>query len=300
MSADPFAGPHYMWLRQIAGRRRFGDRDHLGTAHLIDAAARSRAMKSVRDGTVLSLSRPLAEGHISPYGKPAFEITVSFEQHGAMAHGADHVSFDCHGHTHTHLDGFNHMGLDGTWYSGWPAAKDGEISIADFAPEGLVTRGVLADIPKLRNEEWVTAEKPVTADELDRAIAASGEEFEPGDALLCYMGRDRYEMAGHPYFGGEEHRPGLGPTTAAWIVDHGVSVLAWDFLDADIGVPTADPPLPVHMLLWATGLLLLDNCHYATAIPAMRAARRHAAMLVVAPLEIAAGTGSVVNPLLLI
>jgi kynurenine formamidase len=242
----------------------------------------------------------LVEGHTSPSGKPAFQIEVSFGEHGPMAHGSDRVNFECHGHTHTHLDGFNHMGLDGTWYSGWPAGGEGGISIADFGAEGLVTRGVLADIPALRGENWVAADKPVSADELDGAIDAAGVTVEPGDALLCYMGRDRYEAAGNTYFGSEGRRPGLGPTAAKWIVDHKVSVLAWDFLDADIGIPDADPPLPVHMLIWAIGLLLVDNCSFADAIAELRAAKRHVGMLIVAPLRIVGGTGSVVNPLLLI
>jgi kynurenine formamidase len=168
----------------------------------------------------------------------------------------------------------------------------------DLAAHGLVTRGLLADIPAARGEPWVDPERPLSGDDIDRALAAragNGPAFQPGDALLLYMGRDRYEDAGHhvaPSRSGMLN-PGVGRSGAEWIADHDVSILCWDFLDSNH--PT-QPLACVHLLTWAIGLVLVDNCDLSGAAAAARSSGRTAGQLVVAPLALPGGTGSLVQP----
>jgi kynurenine formamidase len=300
--ADPFGGEYFTSLRERSGRRRSGERDRLGAVNLIDDAARLRAARSIETGMSFSLSRTLEPGgNARGDDRPGFALEVFSGDYGVMCHASDHLELDCHGHNNTHLDGFNHMGLDHSWYSGWPVDEEGGPSIADFAARGLFTRGVLADIPAVRGTDWVTADEPVSDEDLDLAIKAAEVSFEPGDALLLYMGRDRYEAAGEPYFAGDpvtEKRPGVGQRGANWIAEHDVSVLAWDFMD--VNLPGVEPSVCVHMLLWAIGLVLVDNCDFSSVVPAMRTAQRGAGAFVVAPLRIEGATGCNVNPLLVI
>ena len=117
--------------------------------------------------------------------------------------------------------------------------------------------------------------------------------------MLVYMGRDRYEAAGnrYPVLSEAHHgRPGIGPSGAEWIADHGVSVLCWDFLDAH--GPNIDP-LSVHLLIWAIGLALVDNCHLGRAAAALASRGSRAGLLMVAPLVLERATGCMVNPLFL-
>ena len=83
---------------------------------------------------------------------------------------------------------------------------------------------------------------------------------------------------------------------ARWLAEHQISVLCWDFLDAH--VPGCSP-LPAHMVAWATGLVLIDNCHLGPAARALTAAGAQAGLLTVGPLKIHGATGSGVNPVLL-
>ncbi|MEY2433558.1 MAG: hypothetical protein QOC92_3283 [Acidimicrobiaceae bacterium] len=299
---DPFAGEYFTSLRELAARQRFGPKDRLGSVNLIDAAARLRAAGSVVTGETYSLSRALEPGHNARGDeRPAFAIEVFSGEYGVMCFSSDHVELDCHGHNNTHLDGFNHMGLDRTWYGGWSVDDAEGPSIFDFASQGLITRGVLADIPAVRGTDWVSADEPVTDEDLDLAIKASGVTFEPGDALLLYMGRDRYEAAGEAYYVGDpitEKRPGVGHTGARWIAEHDVSVLAWDFMDANL--PGVEPSVCVHMLLWAIGLVLVDNCDFSSLVPAMRGASSATGQFIVAPLRIERATGCNVNPLVIL
>jgi kynurenine formamidase len=295
------------WIRTLAASRRFGDRDRLGSANLIDSAARLRALESVRSGVSVSLARPLAP---DPSGRgddrPGFSIEAyshtmpdATTSGASVVIGSDHLELDCHGTLNTHLDGLSHVGLDGTWYGGWSFDDSAGPSIVDLAEAGLVTRAVHVDIPAVRGTEWVGIDEPVCGADIDAALAASGVTFDSGDALLLDMGRDRYEAAGHSW--SFERNPGVGADGAAWISDHDVSVLCWDFLDAyhphHQMVPV--PWVSVHLLLWAIGLLLVDNCDFSRLRSALPAGQATGA-LVVAPLPILGATGNNVNPILLL
>jgi len=282
------------WLRELGASRRFGAGDRLGTANLVDDAARARARDAIRTGRSASLARPLADGPNSRSDdRPAFALEV-FHTDGPIGAGSDHVELDCHGTVNTHLDGLNHMGIDGTWYGGYAMDDPSAPSIAEFAAAGLVTRGVHVDIPAARGAPWVDVDEPVTGADIDRALAATGTTFEPGDALLLDMGRDRFEAAGHVMEG--PRRPGIGFDGARWIATHGVSLLCWDFMDA---FHPGEPLAAVHMLIWAIGLVLVDNCDHSRLRDTL-APEQATGALVVGPLPIAGATGNNVNPIVLL
>ncbi|HEV8297450.1 MAG TPA: cyclase family protein [Acidimicrobiales bacterium] len=280
-------GEYRAWLDELAASR-VGDR--LGTAALIDGGARARAAAAARAGTPVSLARPLQQ--------PGYEVEVTYTD-GPIGMGADRVELDCHGRANTHLDALNHIALDGTWHGGFAVDDPAAPSVVDLAEHGLVTRGVLVDVPAVRGTAWAEADRPVGAADIEAALARTGTRFEHGDALLLYMGRDRFEAAGNELAGLREGGtvPGVGRTGAEWIADHGVSVLCWDFLDSN---HPDEPFVPVHLLIWALGLILVDNCHLGAAAAAVANRSDPTGALVVAPLAVPGATGSMVRPLLLL
>jgi hypothetical protein len=167
-----------------------------------------------------------------------------------------------------------------------------------WAQHGIATRGVLLDVAAARGADWITAEEPVTAAELDAALAVTGVTTEPGDAIIVYQGRDRYEAAGNVYPSGAAavRRPGIGRSGAEWLAARDPGVVLWDFHDA-----RSDPgaALEVHALIYAIGLCLVDNCLLGPAAAALRAAGTSTGLLVAAPAAIHRSTGVLVNPLLL-
>src|SRR5262249_11939789 len=195
----------------------------------------------------------------------------------------------------THLDAINHIGRHGRWYSGYPLEDPEGPSLVDVASHPLFTRGVLVDIPAVRGTDWVDPELPVTGDDIDQALGATGSVFEPGDALLLYMGRDRYERAGiRMDVSTGEPTPGAGIGAARWAADHGVSIVCWDFLDACTAV---EPVFQFHLLIWAIGLLLVDNCELGQAAERVRQSGNALGGLVIAAPAIPRATGSLVQPL---
>ncbi|HZP28938.1 MAG TPA: hypothetical protein VFC99_08295, partial [Acidimicrobiia bacterium] len=83
---------------------------------------------------------------------------------------------------------------------------------------------------------------------------------------------------------------------ARWIATHGVSLLCWDFMDA---FHPGEPLAAVHMLIWAIGLVLVDNCDHSRLRDTL-APEQATGALVVGPLPIAGATGNNVNPIVLL
>jgi kynurenine formamidase len=276
------------------------DRDpRLGTLARIDPEARLRAVRAVERGQVVGLGRPLlTSGAQSHTGRPPFELEVEVLDNNALTVGTDRVAIDCHGLGVTHIDAINHFGVRGRWFGG-ADARGGGPSIADWADAGLVTRGILLDIPAVRDGRPVAIAEPVGPRDLERALELAGTGIEPGDALLVYMGRDRFEPEHgvlKPIAQSPEGRPGIGHEGAMWIAAQPVSAVLWDMLDA---YDQEEEPFCVHLLIWAQGLVLVDNCDLAAAVAALARKRQKTGLLTVAPLNIPSGTGSAVNPLLL-
>ncbi|MEV6345925.1 cyclase family protein [Actinoplanes sp. NPDC051851] len=323
MAEDPLAP----WLREIADEhdatRHAEGTQCRGSVALIDEAARLRGVAQVRLGRAISLEREvetrpaqlerlaeaaaeekrhwqaLAQAEL-PDGHGAVELEVRVGQYGRNVHGGDVISYDAHGIHNTHLDGLAHLGADDSWHGPIPAANSqtDEDTIVHWAQHGIATRGVLLDIPAVRGVDWVTADRPVTGADLDAALAATGVTLEPGDALIIYQGRDRFEAAGHRYTPGAvfQPRPGIGVDGASWIAAHDPGLVLWDFHDARSNPTFA---LEVHGLIYAIGLCLIDNSLLGPAAAALRAAGTSTGLLVAAPTAIHRSTGVLINPLLL-
>lgn len=272
-----------------------------GTIGHIDAAARLRGAEAVEVGEAVSLARPLHRPDDDDGG--GTDVRVRFKDFGPVTVGFDELAVECHGVTRTHLDALCHYGVEGAFYRDVPQGDAAaELSIATWASSGISTRGLYADIPRLRGVPWVEPEEPVAGEEIERALADRGVTARPGDALLAYMGRDRYEAEGLPYPSlaevGDGVRAGLGPSAGEWIADNRISILCWDFLDA-CGPTTL--PRSVHLLIWTIGLALVDNSHLGGRVhETLMSHDAWEGLLTVAPLPLEQATGSLVNPILLI
>jgi kynurenine formamidase len=283
------------WIARL--RRLRDDARPGGTLDYLGTDARLRGVAEVRSGTTVNLARPL----VSEPGS-RFQLQTSFDERGRLTVGFDRLEVQQHGVGHTHLDAWNHYAVDGTFFPGVPVAEADRASVAAWAEQGVLARAVLLDVPAVRDVAWVDDE-PVSGDELEQALAAAGGDLEPGDAVLVYAGRDRFEAAGHTYRTVPETkaaglgRPGLGRSAAEWVAERRVSLVCWDFLDA---IHPDEPHGPVHLLVWAVGLGLVDNCDLGKARDALRAEGRHSAMLVLAPLLMPGATASLVSPLLVL
>jgi kynurenine formamidase len=216
----------------------------------------------------------------------------------------DFIGIAYHGLASSHIDALCHVFVEGKMYNGFPAqdvrSTGARRNSIMAARDGISGRGVLLDIPRLRQKPFVAPEEPVTAKELDAAEKAQNVKTGEGDILLISTGRDALRVdhplsSERPYYLG-----GLDPDCIPWLHERKIAVLGSDAVhDPNPSPhPVEDWPIPVHMCgLVAMGLHLLDNLYLADLEKACAEESRWEFFFVVAPLRIEKGTGSPVNPL---
>ena len=289
----------------LADRRnwgRWGEDDEVGAVNLITAQKRVAATSLVRTGRSVSLSRyfPKTPGPGNPY--PAQHYIRSVPR-GTGGGAIDYYGINYHGPAATHIDALCHAwDEDGMWNGRDPAQEitfDGaRFGAVDQWGDGIITRGVLLDIPRHRGVPSVTQETPVHGWELEDVAKAQGVTLEPGDALAVYSGREAWQGTYvNTFVEADPRRPGLHASCPPFIRDNDISVLAWDMMDfTPFGY---DIPYSVHGVIFAYGVALLDNALLQPLAEACQEEGRYEFMLFIAPLKVEGGTGSPVNPIAL-
>lgn len=280
------------WGRWEDGR---GSLNHIGPAQLAAAAALAT------DGRSVSMAHDLdtVEGPDNPTPVDHHMTDLVVEGTGATK---DYVGAAYHGKAVTHLDAFCHYGFEGRLYDGVTAAdvlgEDGA-SFGDVlagAP-GIVGRGVLLDAARHRQVEWLEPGTAVGPDELSAIADAQGVSVGTGDLVFLRTGhRARRDALG--VWDPKNFSAGLDPTSMAWLAERQIAVLGSDG-DSD-SRPSAVDGLssPVHILaLVAMGVHLVDNMNLEEVAPVCAELSRWEFLCVIAPLRLAGGTGSPVNPI---
>ncbi|MDA8044928.1 MAG: cyclase family protein [Actinomycetota bacterium] len=301
----PTAEEYNAYRTRFCNWGRWGPDDELGTLNHITDEVRRRAAGLVQTGRAVSMARPLDTrmGAANPY--PAHHF-MAMPQSGGML---DYVGMFIHGLTITHIDALCHLPTaDGRLWQGrpmndarLPATHNGTI---DFLGDGVVTRGVLYDVPRHRGTEYVAPGRPVHGWELAEVASAQGVRPQPGDAVIIRSG---YE----PYWKAQEHRPGFEHVTGVhasaveFLYEQDAALLVWDFQDAptaDQGLPNPSPTSPIavhvhHIVLPYMGMPIVDNADLEAVARTCAGLGRWEFQLVVAPLNVPGATGSPVNPL---
>ena len=291
------------YLKDRRNWGRWGNDDQVGTINLITAEKRVAAAGLVKSGRTVSLSRYFPKTPAPGNENPAHHYmrTLSTPSGGRAA--VDYYGISYHGQAATHIDALCHVWDGDGMYNGRDPEKEITFDGATFGAvdnwaDGIITRGVLLDIPKHRGEPFVAQEKPVHGWELEDVARSQGVAVEPGDAVVVYSGREAWQESYAPYGATDPNRPGLHSSCLPFLRDNDVSVLVWDMMDAS---PSGyDLPWAVHGAIFAYGIALLDNALLQPLAEACAEEGRYEFMLMIAPLKVAGGTGSPVNPIALL
>ena len=294
------------WIRERRNWGRWGKDDQVGALNLVTPAKRAAAARLVRSGRSVSLSRPFPKDPGPNNALPAQHYMKTLPR-GKGGFAADYYGIFYHGVASTHIDALCHTWDEEAMWNGRDPKREITFDGARFGSiehwsEGIITRGVMLDVPRHRGVPCVTQERPVHGWELEDILAKRGIRLEPGDAVCVYAGREAWQAQDpeRPYskpFGpiATLQRPGLHVSCLPFLRDHDVSVLVWDMLDhLPIGY---DIPWAVHAVLFCYGVALLDNALLEPLARACVEEGRDDFMLVIAPLKVVGGTGSPANPL---
>jgi kynurenine formamidase len=283
----------------------WGAEDELGALNRLTADRLAGAARLVRSGIAVSLSLPLNTSKGPGCPTPAdFHMTQSHDADvglGSMGFAKDYVGVDYHSDGHTHIDALCHVAYEGRLYNGIAAgsvtAEGAAADAIDLVKDGLVGRGVLLDVPRLRGVPWLEPGEHVFRDDLEAAAHEQGVALEEGDILLVRTGHPS-RLAELGPWDTAKSKAGLHPTAMPLLAERGVAALGCDGNSDTAPSSTEEVAFPIHVLaLNAMGILLLDYLQLEDLQSACEAAGRWEFLCVTAPLRIAGGTGSPVNPL---
>ncbi len=284
---------------------RWGADDELGALNLLTEDRVAAAARLVRSGVVVSLSLPLNTTTAPDCPTPAdVRMTQSHDADvglGSIGFAKEYVGVDYHSDGHTHIDALCHVAYEGHLYNGVEAgsvtAEGARAEAIELVKDGLVGRGVLVDVPRLRGVPWLEPGEHVFREDLEAAAREQAVEIEQGDILLVRTGHAR-RLAELGPWDTASSKAGLHPTAMSLLAERGVAALGCDGNSDTAPSSTEGVAYPIHVLaLNAMGVLLLDYLQFEDLRSACETSGRWEFLCVTAPLRVVGGTGSPVNPL---
>jgi kynurenine formamidase len=301
VSADQFGA----LFRELSNWGRWGDEDERGTLHLLTPERVAAACALVTDGVAVTLSLPLATEPAPSNPEPAEHhmtmLTDTDIGSGSLRFAKDYVGADYHNEGHTHIDALCHVAYEGFLYNGRPqdavTAAGADVDAIDVLEHGLVGRGVLLDVPRVRGVPWLEPGDHVLREDLEAAEAEHGVTVEEGDILLVRTGHAGRLAELGPWETATA-KAGLHPTAMPLLAERGVAALGCDTNSDAAPSSTEGVAFPIHVLaLNAMGLHLLDYLQFEDLRAACERTGRWAFLFVATPLRVRGGTGSPLNPI---
>jgi kynurenine formamidase len=280
-------------FQQIKNWGRWGPDDQLGSVNLITPATRKAAIALARTGETVSLAHTLLTEKADDNSSP-FEHTM------LRGNNMDRYAIQYHGYAHSHIDALCHILYKEQTYNGYARADVNtdkgctRLGIQNLKA-GIVTRGVLVDIPRLRNLPYLEPGTAIYVEDLEAWEKKAGVKIAPGDALLLRTGRwARRDKLG-PWNVGQS-AAGLHASVAPWIKARGVSLLGSDAAEDVTPSMVEGVALPIHtLMITALGINLLDNQDLEALGDTAARLNRWEFMLTIAPVPVTGGTGFPLN-----
>lgn len=282
------------WMTELSNWGRWGADDQLGALNLITPQKRIAATRLVQTGLSVSLAHNYAV-EISATSPPPFahEVTT-LEQPGEYV--MDRISFSYHGGLHSHLDSLCHVLHKGQMYNGF--SRDDvddsgchKLAITDVK-QGIMTRGILMDIPRLKGVDYLEPGTPIYIEDLEAWEQQAGVRVQAGDVILVRTGRWATPAAAG------QGSVGLHASVAPWLKARDVAILGGDYFNDVIPSGVEGNFLPIHQLtIVAMGVRLLDNLDLEALAEEAARQQRWEFLFTASPIPVERGTGSPINPI---
>ncbi len=290
------------WMSDISNWGRWGKEDELGTLNLITEKKRLAAARLVRDGVPVSMALDMNTQRDALNANP-FEHTLSVSTFGGHQVAGDVYSVEYHGFAHSHMDGLPHFIHKGKMYNGFTVdmlKPDGAERLGIHnAKNGIFTRGILVDMPRLKGVNFLEPGTAVTVSDLEAWERKTGIRVGSGDVLLIRTGRwECVRQRGQWNF--LEKAAGSHASIAKWLKARDVAVIGSDGVSDVMPSNVEGLANPLHeLVLVGLGMPILDNLDLDAVAKAAKERNRWEFLFVGAPLRVRGGTGSPLNPIAL-
>ena len=261
----------------------WGPNDQTGATNRVTPAVTKAAAAEIKDGKVIVMSYPLADG-IPLFGTRFTKtiLTATSLAPGA-AFGENQLTYMedtwlSQSHVGTHLDGMGHIGRKDCYYNQTPMGKFiTQNNITRLGLENLksfATRGVLIDAVKVYQQAGkfkgnAACKKPclekgtvITKADLEAGLKMYNVTLREGDIVIVHTGWgnlfEQYPAQNATYNSGE---PGIGKEAAKWLVSQKVVAVGSDNWAVEV-IPGEDPKeaFPIHnILITDSGIHIIEN-----------------------------------------
>ncbi len=293
---DVSPAEYEQWKVDLSNWGRWGVDDEIGALNLITPEKRLEALALAREGVSVSLA-------LDANTVQAVDNPYPYE-HEMLSISSDQLRLRYHGISHTHVDALAHVNDGGTFFNGYTPDADvtlesgHEKSSIHNLKDGVLTRGVLIDIPRFRGLPYLEPGTPIYVEDLEAWEEQTGVRISSGDALFIRTGVWARREAEGPWLRGRREggrSAGLHPSVIPWLKDRDVALLGSDH---PAYVAPSNLPGAVHdFAILHLGIHMLDNCDLEALGAAAAERDRSEFLLMLAPLAIPGGTGSPLNPL---
>jgi len=294
------------WMSELSNWGRWGQDDQLGSLNLVTPEKKRQAMALARTGTVVSLERTVAlqqkDAEIRADSKPSgvayyemrFRTFPKGDKRGNDRYSSDIQEFAVHGGLLTHLDALCHYSWNEKLYNGYAIEAVNQDNgctrdSLDNLKEGIVTRGILVDMTRLRT---TTPRDPAATriypEDIEAWERQTGIRVSAGDALFAYNPAPPAAAGARAGGGGAR---GFDLSVVPWMKTRGVAVTS-----GVLSIPD-DGHAGHRLTLVALGTYLIDGVDLTRLAETAARLNRWEFLLVVAPVPAQGSTGFPVNPL---
>ena len=282
-------------FKQVSNWGRWGKDDQLGSVNLITAAKRKQALALAKTGVSVSLAH-------NPLTERAEDNSSPFEHTMLRGNNMDRYAVSYHGYAHSHIDALCHILYKDQTYNGYPRAEVNtekgctKLGI-DNLKQGIVSRGILIDAPRLKGVEYLEPGTPLYAEDVEAWEKKAGVKIGAGDVVLLRTGRWSRRAKLGPWNVGQ-NAARFHASIAPWFKTRGVAIVGSDVAEDVLPSRVEGIALPLHtLLITAMGVNLLDNQDLEAVAETAAKLNRWEFMITVAPVPVTGGTGFPVNAL---
>jgi kynurenine formamidase len=300
--------------KELSNWGRWGKDDQIGTLNNVEPADVVAAAGLVRKGKVfalgLSLKEPIQSGLFGGRWNPIHTMLATGTDAAAgnqdvpfpyLRYADDAINMPCQ--ASTQWDALCHIFHGDKMYNGFDAglvdSRGAKALGIENVRDKMVGRGVLLDVARFKNVDYLDDGYAITIADLDACAAAQGVEVRKGDFVIVRTGQQERCLAEKNwagYAGGDA--PGFAFETCYWLRQKDIAAICSDTWGCEVRPnESKDANQPWHwVVIPAIGISMGEIFYLKDLAEDCAADRVYEFFFTAPPLHLPGGAGSPINP----